>query len=86
MYGGCGTAGDISGCIVAVEELERDQVVWWLWNSWRHIRLYSGCGTAGERSVCMVAVEQLERESGPKNGCGATTKTSGGMVVLEPRE
>ena len=57
LYGGCGTMGEKSGCMVAVEPWVTDKVVWWVWNQSRVIRLYGGCGTIGERSVCMVAVE-----------------------------
>ena len=58
--GACGATRKRSGCMVAVEPQERDQVVWWLWNHRREIRLYGGCGTIGERSGCMVAVEPQE--------------------------
>ena len=49
LYGGCGTMGEKSGCMVAVEPWERDQVVWWLWNHGREIR-------------SMVAVEPWDRD------------------------
>jgi len=52
-----------------VEPWERNQVVWWLWNHGREIRLYGGCGTMGERSGCMVAVEPWERDQ-VYGGCG----------------
>ena len=55
--GGCGATRKRSGCMVAVEPQERDQVVWSLWNDGREIKLHVGCGTVGERSGCMVIVE-----------------------------
>ena len=60
--GAYGTMVERPGCMVVVEPWERDQVVWWLWNYGREIRLYGGCGTAIERSGCMVVVEPWERD------------------------
>jgi len=37
------------GHMVALEPLERDQVVWWLWNHWREIKLKGNYGTTGKR-------------------------------------
>ena len=80
---------------MTVEPLERDQVVWWLWNHSRETRLYGGCGTTRERSGCMGAVEPRERDQvvwwlwnhGREirlyGGCGTTVERSGCMVAVE---